>query len=58
MFHVDDPDKVLHHVNLFLRCGLHFHVLNAIKSVTHDGNEEVHRDDLGDKGGQEEENPG
>ena len=57
LFHINDPDEVLHHVNLLFGSSLHFHVLNSIESITHDGDQQVHEDNLRNESGQEEEDP-
>ena len=55
--HVKHPDEVSDHRDFFLRASLHFHLLDTVKSVAHDGNQEVHEQELSDEGRQDEQNP-
>lgn len=55
--HVQNPDKVSDHRDLFLGRSLNFHLLDTVECVAHDSDEQVHEQELSDECGEDEEHP-
>jgi len=55
--HVQNPDKVSDHRDLFLGGSLDLHLLDTIECVAHDSDQQVHEQELGDECRQDKEYP-
>lgn len=55
--HVQDPDKVSDHRDLFLGRSLDLHLLDTVECVAHDSDQQVHEQELGDECRQDKEHP-
>ena len=57
LLEVKHPDEVSDHRDLLFGGGLHSELLHTVESVAHDGDQQVHEDQLRDESGKEEEDP-